>query len=94
MINRFSLANYLVIAITVLLFVAALFTEGFTHNLFLEAGVLLVSVKIIMMNYKIGMHNREILESIEEIKKKILETKTEIIGTCKDEKEFQGPEVR
>ena len=38
--------------ITLGLFVAALFTKGLTHDLFLETGVFLVSVKIIVMAYK------------------------------------------
>ncbi len=43
----------LVIAlITLVLFLAALFTKGLTHDLFLEGGVFLVSVKIIVMAYK------------------------------------------
>lgn len=43
----------LVIAIiTFGLFMAALFTKGLSHDLFLETGVFLVSVKIIIMAYK------------------------------------------
>ena len=46
-------AGSLVIAlITLVLFVAALFVKGLTHDLFLEAGVFLVSVKLIVMTYK------------------------------------------
>ncbi len=41
-----------VIVTTFILFVAALFTQGMTHDILLEAGVLLVSVKLIMMAYK------------------------------------------
>ncbi len=41
-----------VIIITLLLFILALFTKGFTHDLLLEAGVFLVSVKLIMLSYK------------------------------------------
>ena len=36
-------------ALALVLFVAALFTKGFTHDLLLEAGVFLVSVKLIML---------------------------------------------
>ena len=42
----------LVAAITFVLFVAALFAKGLSHDLFLEAGIFLVSVKIILMNYR------------------------------------------
>ena len=48
-IDRGSL---LVAAITLGLFIAALFTKGISHDLFLEAGVFLVSVKLIIMAYR------------------------------------------
>ena len=44
--------SFLVAAITLVLFIAALFTKGLTHDLFLEAGVFLVSVKLIIMAHK------------------------------------------
>jgi len=40
------------IVLTVGLFVVALFIKGFTHELLLEAGVFLVSVKLILMAKK------------------------------------------
>ncbi len=40
------------ILVTFALFTAALFVKGFGHDLFLEAGVFLVSVKLIIMAYK------------------------------------------
>jgi len=70
----FSTADLAVIIITIFLFIAALFTKGFQHDLFLELGVLLVSVKIIMMNYKNAMSNKNILEELNEIKRRISET--------------------
>ncbi|MBN2164801.1 MAG: hypothetical protein JW717_00825 [Marinilabiliaceae bacterium] len=70
-----SLADIIVITITFLLFVIALFTKGFTHNLLLEAGVLLVSVKIIMMSYKTNQSNKTILNELEDIKKTLQELK-------------------
>jgi len=42
----------IVIVLTGALFLAALFAKGFTHSLFLEAGVLLVSIKLILMAQK------------------------------------------
>jgi hypothetical protein len=47
-----DLGFLLVMAITLGLFIAALFIKGLSHNLFLEAGVFLVSVKIIIMAYR------------------------------------------
>ncbi len=57
----FDAGTMIVLIITLLLFIAALFTKGFTHDLFLEAGVFLVSVKIILLSYQ----NRRINISIE-----------------------------
>ena len=42
----------IVIALSVGLFVVAVFVKGFTHELLLEAGVFLVSVKLILMAQK------------------------------------------
>ena len=61
-------ADTSVIVITIVLFVIALFTKGFTHNLLLEAGVLLVSIKIILMNYKNISANKAILKELKDIK--------------------------
>lgn len=55
--KHFDFWSLLVMAITLALFVIALFTTGFTHDLFLEAGVFLVSVKLILMSYKNSISN-------------------------------------
>ncbi len=44
--------SYAVMAVTLILFVVALFLKGLSHDLLLEAGVFLISVKLIMMSYK------------------------------------------
>ncbi|MGA3210076.1 MAG: hypothetical protein ABSD20_02150 [Terriglobales bacterium] len=44
--------SLIVILLTLGLFVLALIVKGFTHDLLLEAGVFLVSVKLIMMAKK------------------------------------------
>ena len=69
----FSVADTVVILTTFVLFTAAVFTRGITHYLFLEAGVLLVSIKIIMMNYKNYLATSNIIKEMEEIKKMIVE---------------------
>lgn len=68
-----DLGNALVIAFTVILFVFALFVKGITKDLLLEAGVLLVSIKLIMMNYKNSMSNQELLKKMERIEKALSE---------------------
>ncbi len=49
-------ASALVIGLTFILFFAALLVKGFTHDLFLEGGVLLVSVKLILNTYQVDAH--------------------------------------
>jgi len=50
--KQFDTGSIFVIIITFILFTVALFIKGFTHDLLLEAGVFLVSVKLILMSYK------------------------------------------
>ena len=66
--KHLDLGSIIVILITLALFIAALFHKGFTHDLLLEAGVFLVSVKVIMMAYANSAHANEILREIREIK--------------------------
>ena len=75
-----SAADSIVIITTFLLFVIALFVKGLTHNLLLEAGVLLVSIKIIMMNYKNGISVKGIMKELDEIKQMLNERKQEKKG--------------
>ena len=70
-----SVADIVVIIITLLLFVVALIVKGFTRDLLLESGVLLVSIKIIMMNYKNIQSNKSILKELDNIKEALLELK-------------------
>jgi hypothetical protein len=44
--------SILVMALTTLFFALALLKKGFKHDLLLEAGVLLVSLKLILMTHK------------------------------------------
>ncbi len=66
--EHFDIWSAAVIAITFALFVAALFTIGFTHDLLLEAGVLLVSIKLIQMAYKNSVNAKTITKELREIK--------------------------
>jgi hypothetical protein len=65
--------SFSVAIITLILFVAALFFKGITHDLFLEAGVLLVSVKIIIMAYRnsiaVGHLDKKIDKILEKLEK-------------------------
>jgi hypothetical protein len=64
----FDAGSLIVIITTFILFVAALFFTGFTHDLLLEAGVVLVSVKLIIMAYKSGVETEYIRRELKEIK--------------------------
>jgi hypothetical protein len=66
--KHFDNGSLAVIAITLFLFVLALFFTGFTHALLLEAGVFLVSVKLIAMAYKSSVRDEEIKKNLGQIK--------------------------
>jgi hypothetical protein len=53
--------------ITLVLFIAALFYKGFTHDLLIESAVFLVSVKIIIGTYKNKVTSIEIKNKLENI---------------------------
>ncbi len=64
-------SSIVVIAVTFVVFFVALLTQGFTHDLLLEIGVLMVSVKLIIMTYKNGVHADKLEKEIKEIKELI-----------------------
>jgi hypothetical protein len=64
----FDIASLLVILLTLVLFVAALYSTGFTHDLLLEAGVFLVSVKLILMSYKNAVSSLELKAELAEMR--------------------------
>jgi len=66
----------IIIFITFFLFIIALFFKGLTKDLLLEAGVLLVSIKLIMMAYQNSVINNEITKDLQEIKKLIEDKET------------------
>jgi hypothetical protein len=71
--HYFDAGSLLVILITLALFVAALYFTGFTHDLLLEAGVFLVSVKLILMSYKIAVASDKLHNELAEIRSLIQE---------------------
>ncbi len=64
--------SIIIIVITFVLFGFALFTKGFTHDVLLEGGVFLVSVKLIMMAFKNTSHSRRMEIELGEIKKLLM----------------------
>ncbi len=67
----FDMGNTLVIVVTFILFTIALFVKGFSKDLLLESGVLLVSIKIIMMNRTNSNSNKEIIKKLDELNDKL-----------------------
>jgi len=65
--DQFDVWSWLVILITLVLFVVALFVKGLTHDLLLEAGVFLVSVKLILMAYNNGVTTNALQRKLDEI---------------------------
>lgn len=68
-----SNSDFFVLLLTVILFVISLFTKGIIHDLSLEIGILLVSVKLIMFNYHSSKDTAKILEKLEKIEKDLEE---------------------
>ncbi len=73
--KNIGFTSMVVIIVTLILFLLALFTKGFTHDLLLEAGVFLVSVKLVIMGYKNNIESNKILNEIQKIKE-LLERKS------------------
>lgn len=68
MSKHFDAPTLVVILITLILFILALFTKGLTHDLLLEAGVFLVSVKLILMAYRDNTNMKTLIKEFEEVK--------------------------
>jgi hypothetical protein len=53
--------------LTFALFIAALFVKGITHDLFLEAGVFLISIKILMMMHLNRQASRQVEKKLDAV---------------------------
>ena len=56
-----------VIVLTLILFAVALVEKGFTHDLLLEAGVFLVSAKLVLMSYKTSVATITLQRRVDEV---------------------------
>ena len=61
-----------VIIITLVLFVLALFATGFTHDLLLETAVFLVSVKLILLGYRSAAQAHSVEKKLDRIYSELL----------------------
>jgi len=64
-----DLGTIVIIGITLLLFVLALFEKGFTHDMLLEAGVFLVSVKLIIMSHQNSLAAQDMRAQLDAIQR-------------------------
>ena len=71
--KHFDPGSLAIIVVTFILFVSALFTKGFTHDILLEAAIFLVSVKLIVMAYISKDSTDSLHEKLDEICKKLEE---------------------
>jgi hypothetical protein len=60
-------ASYVVVAITLVLFIVAAIEKGLTRELLLEAGVFLVSVKLILLSAKSNLAAEQMTERLDAI---------------------------
>lgn len=72
--HRLDSGSLAVAAITLGLFIAALFAKGITHDLFLEAGVFLVSVKLIIMAYRNSVEVDSLHEKLDDVLARLSKT--------------------
>lgn len=69
--KHIDLWSTIVVVVTFVLFILALFFKGISHDILLEAGVLLVSIKIIMMSSKITNSTNLLEKKIDDIHNKL-----------------------
>ena len=60
-------ASYVVVGITLVLFIVAAIEKGLTRELLLEAGVFLVSVKLILLSAKSNLAAEQTMERLDAI---------------------------
>ncbi len=73
-------ASLVVIALTLVLFLAALAVKGVGHDLLLEAGVFLVSVKLIIMAYKGSVTTQGLAEELAAIRSGVERLENQLAG--------------
>ena len=81
-------ASLVIILLTLVLFLAALFVKGLGHDLLLEAGVFLVSVKLIIMAYKSSVVAQAMVQELAAIRSSIAKLEAELAST-RDSKDLR-----
>ena len=63
-----DIGSWITIAVTLVLFAVALLVEGVPHDLLVEAGVFLVSAKLVIMSYKNAMASDELKVELQRLR--------------------------
>ena len=63
-----DIGSWITIVVTLALFAVALFVEGVPHDLLLEAGVFLVSAKLVIMSCKNAMASDEVKVELQRLR--------------------------
>ena len=81
-----DIGSVIIILTTFVLFPLALFIKAVAQDMLLEAGVLLVSIKLIIMAYKTRTANTEIKKELQEIKQMIAQDRVPEDGTTEPQR--------
>ena len=71
-----DIGSWVTIAVTLVLFAVALIMKGVTHDLLLEAGVFLVSAKLVIMSYKNAMVSDDLKAEVRRLRETLESRKT------------------
>lgn len=63
-----DMGSIIIMGLTLFLFLLALFTKGLTHDILLEAGIFLISVKLINTTYVLHLATKQIEAKVDEIR--------------------------
>ena len=72
-----DVGSWITIAVTLILFAVALFVKGVPHDLLLEAGVFLVSVKLVIMSYKNAIASDDVRTELRRLREALAERERE-----------------
>lgn len=73
--KHLSKGSLIIISLTLILFIIAPFLEGKAHDIALELGMFLISVKLILMTYKNSVSEKKILEKLDLIHEELTKDK-------------------
>ena len=65
--SHLDLGSQITVLVTFVLFTVSLFVKGLSHDILLESGVFLVSVKLIVMAYKSSVAHESLQRKLDEI---------------------------